>query len=76
MNSYVKAALVILAAVLGAYGTAMASSADVVHWNSVWGAVASSAASAILGIFTNLPRSEWTDSERAVKLGSVDETKP
>lgn len=73
MNPYVKALLVIVAAVLGAYGTAMVSTAVPVNWNAVFGSMASAAGGAILGLFTNMPRSEWSDAQRAVKSGGTDE---
>lgn len=73
MNPYIKAALVIIAAVLGAYGTAMATQTGVVNWNSVFGGMASAAGGAILGLFTNMPQRQWTDEERASKLGDQND---
>lgn len=74
MNSTVKAVLVVLAAILAAYGTAMA--AGVTDWHAMTGSMASAAAGSILGLFTNMPQRAWSDEERAAKLGAPDATKP
>lgn len=70
MNPYFKAILVIAAAVLGAFGAAMAAHADMAQ---IYGSMATAAGSAILGLFTNMPKREWSEEERAVKLGGTDE---
>lgn len=70
MNPYVKAVLVIAAAVLGAFGASMATNADM---HQVYGNMATAAGSAILGLFTNMPKREWSDEERAAKTGGTDE---
>lgn len=56
MNPYVKAALVIAAALLGAYGTAMMAvpvGMDA-NWNAIYGSMATAAGGAILGLMTDM----------------------
>lgn len=62
-----KILLLLLAAALGSYGTSMAT--GVVSWPQVTGGVASALASAIVGLFVNMPKREWSEEERANKLG-------
>ena len=67
MNSYVTAILVVLGAMLASMGAGM--SAGIHDWYILGGGMATSGASAIAGTFVRLPQKEWSEEERAKKLG-------
>ena len=67
MNSYVTAVLVVLGAILVPMGAGM--SAGIHDWYVLGGGMATAGASAIAGLFVRLPQKEWSEAERAAKLG-------
>jgi hypothetical protein len=74
MNPYIKAIIVVLGAILVPMGAGM--SAGIHDWYVIGGGMATAGASAIAGVFVRLPgdaarKNEWTDEERAAKLGEV-----
>ena len=67
MNAYIKAILVVLGAILVPMGAGM--SAGIHDWYIIGGGMATAGASALAGLFVRLPQREWSDEERAKKLG-------
>jgi hypothetical protein len=67
MNPYVTAVLVVLGAILVPMGAGM--SAGIHDWYVLGGGMATAGASALAGLFVRLPQKEWSEAERAAKLG-------